>query len=751
MSNATSRHELRLALLANGYRPLPLLDKGIRIKGWTRQTIDAAWLEQYRRNGNFHNTGIRCDDLVAVDIDVLDVVHADKIDQLAEDVLGTSELCRIGKWPKRLLLYRWEGEPMPSFRSGKYTVNGEEARVELLTSPGRQFAAFGRHPAGSEYYWDGASPLETPWRDLPVITEAQRGQFIEAVESYLDQHGERVSPGGLLGMTGSSVYDLEPGTLCEVGGERSTWNQLRAELDHKGLFGNLQREDGELGDSGGVHFFVARGSGEPCAHDFPRDVTHWEAPTGHAVELPEHADSVFDPPELKQLLEGAVLMGDKTVRWLDEPTRVHPLDGFCVLRKHWTMPDPKKPNSTALVPVTKVWQDDDRALRADYAELRPDAPESDFVVEGPCTVLNTYLPPIHDADGGETDTALEFVDHLFRQSSDAELFLDWHALKVANPSWRMHGLIMVTPAYGTGRGTWEAIVRSLFGAAYVRTIQLSDLTGTGSQAQFNEFLSESLIVSVPEAYETRTDATKWASRNAAYERIKTICDPAEAMLRINRKYGRASTERVHASLIAASNHVDALAIEPGDRRLIVLDNTEVPLVDAPNDLQRRIHDWRRKPENITALHRYFMRRSSDAIARYDPTGMPPMTDAKELMIGAARSDYDVAFLWFVAGCEGDIVTPAQWRKAAHLAARECDLDLLTGTAHDRALTSVLRKHARRTGLKDKQIKLDGHPYRVWVVRNFDQWFHCEDTAYIANEVAKNGSASGELRLIRDDK
>ena len=120
MAHSNKRHELRKQLLANGYRPLPLVDKGIRIPGWTRAEIDTEWIEQFRRSGAYQNTGIRCDDLIAFDIDVTDEDLADEIEDYIENTVGPTDLCRVGYWPKRLLLYRATVPCERSARTGKY-------------------------------------------------------------------------------------------------------------------------------------------------------------------------------------------------------------------------------------------------------------------------------------------------------------------------------------------------------------------------------------------------------------------------------------------------------------------------------------------------------------------------------------------------------------------------------------------------------------------------------------------------------
>ena len=768
MNDTTQRHALRLQLLQNGYRPLPLLDKGVRIKGWVRDEINEQWLERFRRTAKYANTGVRCDDLIAIDIDVTDESLAEHIENFVLARLGEDALCRVGSWPKRLLLYRCADEDaektLKSTRTGKYGDAGH--MVELLCGRGRQFAAFGVHPkTHREYEWLGwedekaaeiATPLNTPWCELEAVSYDLACEVLKEIEGLFIAEGlVRQTPGSTSGAWRANVFDLIATTAVEIDGQETTWGEIRDQLPAEGLWGNLFREDtGEMGDSNSVHFYVAEGCNEPCAWDFARDCAHWEQtiPPQLAESLESNGalfsgqatDNLFTDPDLVELLENWVLIGDKTVRHVDEPNRAFALDAFKALRGHMTVAAPTKTNPTRAEPAVKVWQQHPQTLRADYAALRPDHADEAIFRSGQMRVFNTYCAPELPETGGEVETALEFVEHLIPQADQRELFLDWHAAKFANPAWRMHGLVMVTPAFGTGRGTWQQILGRLFGLNYVNEIPLGQLIGRDGQSQFNDFMVDSLIVCVPEALEEREDQSKWSVRHAAYEQLKMVCDPVAQRTQIRRKYGKNSVEWVFASLFICTNHPDALAIEPGDRRLLVLSNTETPLLQASDRLCERILTWQRDLANIGALGRFLKARWA-AGTTYDPFGLPPVTAAKEAMIESGQSDMDRAYDWMLSEAPGDIVTPAQWRQFAHRARSVLDVDLPLGTKFDQALTAVIRKRARRPERISKSgLRVDGRPVRVWIIRGFERWSRSTNVEAMKKEVKKNGEISGKI-------
>ena len=755
MNSSINRATLRKQLLANGYRPLPLVDKGIRIAGWTRAEITAEWLAPFERSSKYKNTGIRCDDLIAFDIDVLDEDLANEIEKFIEQKCGQTDLCRVGKWPKRLLLYRVlrDTEMDRSARTGKYG----DHQVELLATFGRQFAAFGTHPGtGAEYEWlDGYSPLNVPYDQLPEISPDGAMQTLKELDELLAATGlERTSPGGRRGLEGANVYDLVDSLeVLLLDGSVLTWGELKRDLTERGEWGNLRRENGEWGDSDGVHFYIAKGIGEACIHDFARDITHWDSPsvTQTAQALPpQPAASMFGTPgnvdHLQELQENYVLLGDKTVRMLDHPDMVYTSDGFALLNAWRVIPAPTARNPAATTPAVTEWIKHPATIRADRAALRPDRPDDDIIQEGRVKIFNTYLPVDLPQDGGETATVMEFLKHLIPNPVEREIFLDWHAYKVANPGWRMHGLLTVTQTQGTGRGVWLQILERLFGRRYVYQIELHDLVGEGSQAQYNDYLASSLIVYVPEALESKEGRTAWQQRHIAYEKLKAVCDPVAGAMQVKAKYGKNRREQVFASLLISSNHEDALAIDPEDRRLVILDNTRTRLVDAAGDLYGRILDWLEDGRNIGALERWFLQRAK--VANYDPFGVTPETPARQRMIDSGQSDLDYLFGMFLDRAKGDMCTAAQWRRFVYEQRVKDDYDLPTGRQLDAGIAAVLSKNGRRISNNSKgQIKVGGQSVRPWVIRSFEEWSKVapsEINELARLQILRNGDPGGAV-------
>ena len=173
----TSYGAAALRLFDNGYEPLPVVPGAKRpaLSRWTGVAIDVASVTRWTRRYPDHGIGLRTGALVGIDIDVLDPELAHHVDQLVRSQFQET-LMRVGKWPKRLLLYRTK-QLFP-----KMSVQG----VEVLGA-GQQFVAFGIHPeTGHPYHWpDGETPLEIPFEKLPLVDAAACEQLLAEVSALL--------------------------------------------------------------------------------------------------------------------------------------------------------------------------------------------------------------------------------------------------------------------------------------------------------------------------------------------------------------------------------------------------------------------------------------------------------------------------------------------------------------------------------------------------------------------------------------
>ncbi|WP_439604296.1 bifunctional DNA primase/polymerase [Shinella sp.] len=183
--------ETRLALFANGYSPVLARGKVSDVTGWrTPVQSEQEITELTYANTAYANTGLLCGTLVAVDIDAPDAEAAEDLLALAESLPGYQQaLKRVGKAPKICLFFR-TAEARTKRSTAVYIVRGAKCQIEVM-GDGQQVLGFGIHPdTGKPYEWLGASPLDTPFSDLPEIDADAIDQFIAQAEAYLAATGE---------------------------------------------------------------------------------------------------------------------------------------------------------------------------------------------------------------------------------------------------------------------------------------------------------------------------------------------------------------------------------------------------------------------------------------------------------------------------------------------------------------------------------------------------------------------------------
>lgn len=178
MSDALQIASLRSQLWNNGYRPVAVYTRDKRPFGnaWherARQNPPGAVIEVVHEGAL--STGILCDGLRAVDVDIDDTAVASEVERTAKAMVGSCPVRRRADSARALLLYRAAyGEP------GKRTLQGANGKVEVL-GRGQQFVAFGIHEKGAAYEWPEGSPAPYAVSLLTAVTEDVLTAFLAAI------------------------------------------------------------------------------------------------------------------------------------------------------------------------------------------------------------------------------------------------------------------------------------------------------------------------------------------------------------------------------------------------------------------------------------------------------------------------------------------------------------------------------------------------------------------------------------------
>jgi len=184
----------RQALLKNGYEPTPLVGKRPVLDQWQNSRPTAEDVITWERILPYaRNTGVLTRLTPAVDDDVLNEEVANKIHGWVRELIPPSypELLRIGRFPKRAILFRCD-KPFPKVSTGKWIdEKGIEHQLEILCD-GQQLAVYGTHPDTHQpYNWPGARPARTPRTCLPPLTPEAAQTLVNRAKALFQERGWR--------------------------------------------------------------------------------------------------------------------------------------------------------------------------------------------------------------------------------------------------------------------------------------------------------------------------------------------------------------------------------------------------------------------------------------------------------------------------------------------------------------------------------------------------------------------------------
>jgi hypothetical protein len=166
------------SVAAHGWRPFPGLQtaKTPAMPGWNGLN-ELEWDTDSLNNTitDYQPAAAYCcclavqPEIVAIDVDIINLGHAEHAGRLADTVLGETPLVRVGLAPKAVRVYRAAGQ-----------VKSRKLHPLEIFSGSGQVVAFGWHAkAGRPYLWPRESPLTVNADDhtIPAVKQAQIDRF----------------------------------------------------------------------------------------------------------------------------------------------------------------------------------------------------------------------------------------------------------------------------------------------------------------------------------------------------------------------------------------------------------------------------------------------------------------------------------------------------------------------------------------------------------------------------------------------
>jgi hypothetical protein len=115
------------------------------------------------------------DEGIGIDLDFIDPTTAQATFDITTTVLAQTPLIRIGKPPKKLMIFRRAPDLVaPAKNFGGFEVFSRSGQTVL----------YGRHPEGFSYRWTGDTPETIAPTDLPAIGARALADWLGAMQPY---------------------------------------------------------------------------------------------------------------------------------------------------------------------------------------------------------------------------------------------------------------------------------------------------------------------------------------------------------------------------------------------------------------------------------------------------------------------------------------------------------------------------------------------------------------------------------------
>tara|TARA_R110002110_G_scaffold62750_1_gene174913 strand:- start:679 stop:3144 length:2466 start_codon:yes stop_codon:yes gene_type:complete len=316
--------------------------------------------------------------------------------------------------------------------------------------------------------------------------------------------------------------------------------------------------------------------------------------------------------------------GANEILKLVSPPIATPMVGMRTHLKRASMPAVNWEGKTKKVNPVDLWLDSPFRITVNGHGSEPGA-ERLYDKDGGVWLNSCVLPDWGTGayDQTHVDRFLDYVNYLIPSVEEATFFLDWLTHKMCDPRFRGTGIIMVAQEFGVGRSTLAKMVAEMLGKVNTARVDFASLTGS----PFNSW-EDKLFVVVDEA----EDNSSFGAKHSSYEILKQRVDTTATTATLNPKYGKAREVTVCSSYLILSNHVNAVAIPPSDRRLTVLTNTDEP---ESEKFFVALNDWRKNTDWAGHVFRYLAQRTTTNTCM-----LPLHTDAKSEMTEASENTAD---------------------------------------------------------------------------------------------------------------
>ena len=355
------------------------------------------------------------------------------------------------------------------------------------------------------------------------------------------------------------------------------------------------------------------------------------------------------------------------------------------------------------VPVSKLWRFSSERKTVVCRTFKAGAGIMVTDPEGR-SALNTWRPfdrtsvVVRDLDAAGIRLFLDHVKFLFPNVADAGRFLDWLAHIEQDPGTLPHtAWLHIAKHFGLGRNWLASVLSRVWAGAVAANVDLPAILRSG----FNGRLSRKVLAIVDEIREGGRDS-QWEHS----EKMKSLI--TEEIRLINPKYGRQSVECNACRLLMLSNHLSAIPLEKGDRRIEVVISESAP---RDGDYYTGLYNALNDPMFIAAVAAYLGQRD---IRSFKPGAWAVNSESKQTVTQASQTPWAYQCDLLVKHWPSDLITSQVLG------------EILTGGSQ-MGLSAAHRRTLEQCGVEPlgKPVKVDGRGTRIQILRNKARWCTAE--------------------------
>lgn len=271
---------------------------------------------------------------------------------------------------------------------------------------------------------------------------------------------------------------------------------------------------------------------------------------------------------------------------------------------------------------TEIFMKSKTTRKVDIAEFLPGRER--FIRRGKLTVLNTYIDMRIEPDPN-IDVSMweEHLNWLIPDPIERDYIADWLAWVYQRPGEKITWApILYSSSHGVGKTTVFNCLAHCIGLAHV-----SEPTQAELEDKFNDWCYGKLLVKIEELMS--------GDKYHVAEKLKPVV--ANPTISVRRMHQTGFVISNFANVCASTNHMQALPIEKGDRRYML-----VQCVEAPEEIRRprmrAFHKWLEEVGYGGIAH-WLNERD---VSGFVPTMEAPNTKLKELIVEASKTDFEYA-------------------------------------------------------------------------------------------------------------